>query len=138
MEEKDASSNTIIVKIKKIIVNHARIIVKLGKIIANGRKRVQKLDYTFYDSTHAVVHAMDATLGHAVNADGNSSLFALRGLGLSTTLGAVYMHKRNPGAFDCNKTSDQFKKYDYRIGLSFLDIGMIDYFRQSQTLSVQT
>ncbi|MBK7851502.1 MAG: hypothetical protein IPJ66_10300 [Bacteroidetes bacterium] len=36
---------------------------------------------------------MDATLGHAVNADGNSSLFALRGLGLSTTMGAVYMHK---------------------------------------------
>ncbi|MBK7853330.1 MAG: hypothetical protein IPJ66_19945 [Bacteroidetes bacterium] len=98
----------------------------------------RNLDYTFYDSTHAVVHSMDATLGHAVNADGNSSLFALRGLGLSTTMGAVYMHKRNPGAFDCNKTSDQFKKYDYRIGLSFLDIGMIDYFRQSQTLTVQT
>lgn len=98
----------------------------------------QKLDYTIYDSSHAAVNAMDVTIGHAVNADGNSSLFALRGLGLSTTLGAEYMHHRNPGAFDCNNTSDQFKKYDYRIGLSFLDIGMIDYFRQSQTLNVQT
>ena len=39
MEEKGASSDTIIVKIKRIIVNHARIIVKLGNIIANGRKR---------------------------------------------------------------------------------------------------
>lgn len=98
----------------------------------------RQLDYTFYDSTHSVIHAMDATLGHALNADGNSSLFGIRGVGLGATVGAMYMRHRNPGAFDCNKTSDQFKKYQYRLGLSLMDIGGIRFFRQAQQLTVRT
>jgi hypothetical protein len=102
----------------------------------NGFYYDQKsFDFTSVDSSLLIVHKMDATLAHAVNSKGNS-FFGIRGLGLSTTLGATYIKNPNRGAFDCNMSNDRQRKYKYRLGVSLLDLGIIHYFSQSQVYNV--
>jgi hypothetical protein len=99
----------------------------------------RQLDYSVYDSSTIVIHSMDATIGHALQADGKTgfgNFMKLRGLGLSTTIGATYIHNRNRGAFDCNNTSDALRKYQYRIGASLMDFGFMRFFSQAQILEV--
>jgi hypothetical protein len=99
----------------------------------------RKLDYSIYDSSTIVIHSMDATIGHALAEDGKTgfgNFMKLRGLGLSTTVGATYIHNRNRGAFDCNGTAGQLKKYQYRIGASLMDFGFMRFFSQAQILEV--
>ncbi len=101
----------------------------------------RKVDYTVYDSSTVIVHSMDAQMGHALSQDGSTgfgNFIKLRGYGVSTTIGLTYIHHRNKGAFDCNRTSDQLEKYQYRIGLSLLDFGMIHFSNDAQILTVNT
>lgn len=95
---------------------------------------IQKLDYTLIDSSNAVVHNADMVIGETVE----EPFIALRGAGLSTTLGATYMHKRRQGGFECNRSNDNIKKYDYRVGVSLIDLGTVRYFRKSQVANVST
>src|SRR6185295_8502598 len=83
---------------------------------------VRKMDVTVQNSSSVIIHSLDATIAHALDKDGNasfSSIAALRGFGLSTTLGMTYIRNRNRGAYDCNNSEDH-KKYDYRIGASLI------------------
>ena len=93
----------------------------------------KQFDYTVLDSSNTVFHNANATIGKAID----DSFIALRGIGLSSTLGITYIHKRRQGGFECNKSNDNTKKYDYRIGASLMDIGTIRYFRKSQVITVQ-
>ncbi len=95
---------------------------------------VRNFDYTVLDSSNTVFHNVNARIGKAID----DSFISLRGAGLSTTLGATYMHKRRQGGFDCNKSNDNVKKYDYRIGVSLIDLGTIRYFRKSQVIDLIT
>ncbi len=98
------------------------------------------LDYSVYDSSTIVIHSMDATIGHALQADGKTGLgnfMKLRGLGLSTTIGATYIHNRNRAAFECNNNSGDVRKYQYRIGASLMDFGFMRFFSQAQILEVK-
>lgn len=100
----------------------------------------RKLDYTILDTSTVIFHSVDATIGHALDVNGNTgagNFLKLRGFGLSTTAGITYIRHRNRGAYDCNKTSDDFKKYDYRIGLSLMDFGFIRFFNQAQLLELR-
>lgn len=92
------------------------------------------LDYTVLDSSNVVFHNVNGTVGKAID----DSFIALRGAGLSSTLGATYMRKRRPGGFECNRSNDNTKKYNYRIGASLIDLGTIRYFRKSQVINVST
>jgi len=102
---------------------------------------VKKLDYAFHDSTTAIIHSIDATLDHAVDASGNfsgGSLFAIRGLGASTTLGVTYIRHHNRAAYDCNNFSDRNKKYQYRLGASLIDLGYIRFVNEAKVTSLNT
>ncbi|MCX6292136.1 MAG: DUF5723 family protein [Bacteroidetes bacterium] len=102
---------------------------------------VRKVDFSVYDSSTAVIHTMDATIAHALASNGSTgfgSFVTLRGIGASTTLGATYIRHRNRGGFDCNKTSDNIRKYQYRIGLSLMDFGFIRFNDQAQMLNLNT
>lgn len=94
----------------------------------------KNFDFSVVDSSTLRMSNVDATLYHAMDAGNNGNFFALRGAGASVTLGATYIRERNRGVFDCNKTSDQFRKYKYRMGVSIMDIGMIHFFNQTQTV----
>ena len=101
----------------------------------------RKFDYTILDNSAVIIHSMDATIAHAVDQNGNAdfgNIVKLRGFGISTTLGATYIRHRRRGAFDCNNTADNFKKYKYRVGLSLMDFGLIRFSNQAHVLEVGT
>src|SRR6185436_16672443 len=101
----------------------------------------RKLDFTVLDSSTAIIHNLDATIGHALDANGNAgagSFLTFRGWGLSTTLGLTYVHRRDRGGYDCNKTSDNHKKYQYRAGLSLMDFGFIHFSKHAQVIELKT
>lgn len=99
---------------------------------------MRKFEYTFTDTAQMRVHAMDATFSHAADNDNNSNFLGIRGAGAGTTIGATYIRKRNPAAFDCNKSNDHLRKYKYRVGVSLMDVGAIRWFRQSRILTVES
>jgi hypothetical protein len=91
----------------------------------------KSLSFTSVDSSQVLIHAIDQTIGHSIN-DNGGSIFGLRGLGLSTTVGLTYINHPNRGAFDCNMSNDKQKKYKYRLGFSLLDLGNIFYFNKTR------
>lgn len=95
---------------------------------------IQNLDYTVLDSSTVVFHNANGTIGRAID----DSFISLRGIGLSSTLGVTYMRKRRQGGFECNRSNDNVKKYNYRLGASLMDLGTIRYFRKSQVINLQT
>jgi hypothetical protein len=102
---------------------------------------VRKMDVTVLDQSTVVIHSLEATIAHALDQTGHasfSSITAIRGLGLSTTLGMTYIRNRNRGAFDCNNTNDDHKKYDYRFGASLIDFGFIRFSKQAQVMEVKS
>ena len=90
------------------------------------------MSFTPIDSSEVVLHNIDASYRYT----SNESLFALNGIGLSTTLGVAYIKDPNRGAFDCNMSNDRLKKYRYRLGLSIIDLGLIQFFNNSYNYSV--
>jgi hypothetical protein len=95
------------------------------------------LDFTSVDTSQLIVHKMDATLAHSPNTS-DAPFLGIRGLGLSTTLGATYIKNPNRGAFDCNMSNDHMRKYKYRLGVSLIDLGMIHFFNKPQIYTVST
>jgi hypothetical protein len=86
---------------------------------------MRELEYTVIDSNNYVFHKVDGTWAHAFNRNNDNNTFGIRGFGLSSTLGATFIRKRNPSAFDCTFANDRQVKYKYRLGVSLMDIGMI-------------
>ncbi len=100
---------------------------------------VSKMDYSIIDSSSIIMHSMDMTMAHTMVPNNLGSLFAIRGLGGSTTLGITYMRKRKISGFECDNGADHIKKYNYRIGLSAIDIGFIRFFKnKSQVTTVKS
>jgi len=99
------------------------------------------MNYTFLDSSSAVIHQMDVTISHALSTDGSSGVgdfFTIRGFGASTTIGGTYIHHWNRGSGDCSAAADDIKKYQYRLGVSLMDFGMIHFSNQAQIINVNT
>lgn len=101
--------------------------------------KVNDFEYTLLDSSNLMIHRMNATLAHSSSptSTGAGALFGLRGVGLGTTLGLTYMKKRQASGFQCNRSADNIKKYDYRIGVSLLDLGLVHFFKNSSKLEIQ-
>lgn len=90
----------------------------------------KSVDYIVPNSQLLVVNNLDAEYGHSPPGDRDSllsDLFKIRGYGGSATLGITYINNMNRGAFDCNRTADNLKKYNYRLGLSLMDFGMVSF-----------
>ncbi|HNS12132.1 MAG TPA: DUF5723 family protein [Bacteroidia bacterium] len=102
--------------------------------------KFDELEYTLQDTSTLIVHKLNATLAHSSSptSTGTSGLFGFRGLGLGTTLGATYMHKRQSSGFECSRVADRVKKYDYRIGVSLMDLGLVHFFKNSSKTELQT
>ncbi len=90
----------------------------------------KSVDYIVPNSQLLIVNNLDAEYGHSPPDDRDnifSDLLKIRGYGGSITLGITYINGRNRGAYDCNQTADNLKKYNYRLGFSLLDFGMISF-----------
>ncbi|REJ81922.1 MAG: hypothetical protein DWQ39_04770 [Bacteroidetes bacterium] len=102
---------------------------------------VKNVEYSLTNPGELTIHNLDARLAYATNEEGRAgsgSPFSLRGLGIGATLGATYIRKRVPSAFECGRASDRFKKYNYRIGISAMDFGSIRYFNDAHRLDINT
>ncbi len=85
-------------------------------------------EYMIPDSNSLVMNHVNLDYGHAMLGN-NGGLFAIRGFGGSADIGAVYIHKRNPGAYECGKDADRRKRYQYKVGASLIDLGYV-YFNR--------
>ncbi|MBP6335919.1 MAG: hypothetical protein KA444_10660, partial [Bacteroidia bacterium] len=102
--------------------------------------KVNTFDYTVLDTSLMVVHNMDATINYSANptAQNVGADFVLRGAGLGTNIGATYIRKRQRSGFECRKSSDKIKKYNYRIGVSLMDFGLIRFFKDENKIVVNS
>ncbi len=81
-------------------------------------------EYTIPDSNSLYMDHVNIDYGHALPAAGGSTLSIL-GFGGSADFGLVYIHKRNSGAYECGKDADRRKRYQYKVGLSLIDLGYV-------------
>jgi hypothetical protein len=89
------------------------------------------------DSINLDVQSVSGTYGHSFN-DSEQTLknpFRPRGFGVGFDVGMTYYHKPRHGAGDCNKSAENLKKYDFRIGFSAIDIGFIKFGKQAETFA---
>lgn len=86
------------------------------------------LDYIVPDSKLLIVNNLSGTYGHT-SFDNNENiaaqLFSIKGNGVGGDVGFIYMRGRNERSYSCGKRSNGFKKYKYRMGASFVDIGYV-------------
>lgn len=83
-------------------------------------------EYVIPDSNSLYMNNVNLDYGHAIPGQ-SGGLLSIRGYGGSAGLGAVYIHRRNPGAYECGKNADRRKRYDYKIGVSLIDLGYVYY-----------
>lgn len=100
--------------------------------------KVNELDYRVPSGDVIAVNNLNGEYGHAVD-DGESDgvdfedHFKIRGIGGGVDLGMTYYKGKVPGAGDCNETAEIRKKYKYRIGVSVIDLGMINFNKETRT-----
>ena len=87
---------------------------------------VNKLDYNVQSDSLWHIGLANAEYGHSLSADPND-LTKQKGSGFSTSLGVQYYRGRNETAYDNCAKDKSMKKYDYKIGISLIDIGFINY-----------
>jgi len=87
------------------------------------------MDYIVPQDGLLVVNNINAEYGHAVPDDymNAGKYFGVRGTGVSTTIGFTYVHKLNRNAYTCRSTANKLARYDFRIGLSLIDVGFITF-----------
>lgn len=68
----------------------------------------------------------DINYGYAFS-EKSGDLFQKKGSGYSTSLGLQYYRNRDPEAYNNCAKDNNVKKYDFKIGISIIDIGKINY-----------
>ncbi len=92
-------------------------------------------EYMIPDSNSLYMNHVNLDYGHAMVGN-NGGLLSIRGFGGSADIGAVYIHKRNPGAYECGKDADRRKRYQYKVGLSLIDLGYVYFNRGASRFQV--
>jgi hypothetical protein len=90
----------------------------------------ENIEYVVPTTQLLVVNKMYAQYGHSSPIDGDqivTDLLKIRGLGASATLGFTYINSFNSPGYECYASADNQKKYNYRVGLSFIDFGYIHF-----------
>jgi hypothetical protein len=84
-----------------------------------------------------IVQNLDMEYGHASANDGETSpgsILKKRGKGWGLNYGMEFVRNRNDNFYNpCSKTTD--KPYDYKIGVSIIDLGYIDFNTEARTFS---
>ena len=84
-------------------------------------------EYGIPDSSSLYMNHVNLDYGHAFG-EGQKP----RGYGASADLGLVYIHKRVDGAYECGKDADRKKRYQYKLGVSFIDLGYAGFSTEAQ------
>ncbi|MBK5285160.1 MAG: hypothetical protein JJE25_07125 [Bacteroidia bacterium] len=122
----------------------AEIGLSYGRILPSGNDRVilagtvsfinafqglyfinRQTDLTIVNDTTLNVQNIDAELGFALPRSTNDVL-TINGKGVGLNLGFCYVKNPYRGTFQNSRTIDR-KRYDYRIGVSVIDAGMVSF-----------
>jgi hypothetical protein len=89
--------------------------------------KAANMDYTVPQDGLLVVHNINAEYGHALpeNYRQAGRYFTVRGFGASTALGLTYIHHVNRAAYACKPGTSDLRKYDFRLGISLVDAGLL-------------
>jgi len=78
--------------------------------------------YSIPDSNSLALNDVHLDYGHAFD-----ETFGPKGYGASGDLGLVYIHKRNPGAYECGKDADRRRRYQYKASFAIIDVGFVNF-----------
>ena len=99
---------------------------------------IEHADYIVPTDTLLTVYDFAAEYGHALpdnGTKGGDDPLAKRGYGYSFTTGFQIYKNRNENFYDpCLKTKGE-KPYDYRLGISMIDVGYLKYTKGTRTYS---
>jgi len=93
-------------------------------------------DYTVPSDSQLVVRDLVASYGHALpenGTDGSDNPLSYRGGGYSVTTGFQLYKNRNQNFYNPCKKSNGEKPYDYRLGVSIIDVGYLNYTSGTRT-----
>ncbi|MEO8087019.1 MAG: DUF5723 family protein [Bacteroidota bacterium] len=88
-------------------------------------------EYSIPDSSSLYMNHVNLDYGHAFGL-GQSP----RGYGGSADLGLVYIHKRVSGGYECGKNADNKKRYQYKVGLSLIDMGYVNFSSEAARIRI--
>ena len=88
-------------------------------------------EYSIPDSNSIALNNVNMDFGHAVDQS-----FGPKGYGVSGDLGIVYIHKRNPGAYECGKDADRRRRYQYKVSAAVIDVGFVNFTRNATRFKV--
>lgn len=88
-------------------------------------------EYSIPDTNSIALNNVDMDFGHAADAS-----MEPKGYGVSTDIGFVYIHKRNPGAYECGKDADKRRRYQYKASFAMIDVGFVNFTRNASRLDM--
>jgi hypothetical protein len=99
---------------------------------------INDFQYNSVADTLLVVYNLNADYGYALpeNQDNGGNFLNKKGGGVSGSLGVRYMLNRNENYFNPCKRKNGEKPYDFRLGLSIIDLGAVSFNRESATYSI--
>jgi hypothetical protein len=89
------------------------------------------LNYRFEDQHYLAVADVTLQAGYALPADGGGNFAHVRGRGVSTTLGFIFVKNYNERGYEKAQLKS-VKKYDYRFGASLVDVGFVNFNTQTK------
>jgi hypothetical protein len=115
----------------------AAITVKLLLGFDAAYSNLTDFDYLVPSNDTLIVNSATGEYGHSLS-DGENTLgkpFRIRGYGGGFDIGFTYYRGRVHGAGDCNQTAEIRKKYNYRLGLSLIDFGVVHFSNNAKVFS---
>ena len=88
-------------------------------------------EYSIPDSNSIALNNVNLDYGHSFDES-----LSPKGFGVSGDLGLVYIHKRNPGAYECGKDADRRKRYIYKASFAMIDVGFVNFNRNASSLTM--
>ena len=88
-------------------------------------------EYSIPDSSSIALNNVNMDYGHAVDQSPSP-----KGFGASGDLGLVYIHKRNPGAYECGKDADRRRRYVYKASFAMIDVGFVNFKKNASRLEL--
>jgi len=98
-------------------------------------------NYVVPDSTTWNIKNMNLEYAHSSANFGDKAtlgnMLSFRGLGAGADGGLIYIHKRMPSGYKCDRDADMIKRYNYRLGVSLMDVGYVHFFNAAQHRTLQ-
>ncbi len=97
----------------------------------------KNMDYIVPVSQLLIVNNTNIRYGYAFTGEkpGAKDFMKVRGWGLGSNVGMTYIDNRNDKAY--KKTSQPRKKYNFKIGVSIIDMGFINFKKQTKQFSFE-